>query len=60
MSLCIPLKVGEATTIQDPATGEPVTVIVTAIEDGRAANRVVTAPDVPVTKVRKEPSGKLQ
>ena len=52
MSLYIPLKVGEATTILDPATGEPITVIVTAIEDGRVTIRVVAASDVPVAKVR--------
>ena len=52
MSLYIPLKVGEATTILDPATGEPVTVIVTAIEDGQATIRVVAASDVRVSKVR--------
>ena len=52
MSLYIPLKVGESTTILDPATGEPTTVIVTAIEDGKATIRVVAASDVPVAKVR--------
>jgi len=50
----IPLKVGEATTILDPATGGPITIIVTAIEDGQATIRVVAPSDVPVTKVRDE------
>ena len=45
----IPLKIGEATTILDPTTGGPVTVIVTAIENGGAEITVVTPPDVPVT-----------
>ena len=48
----IPLKIGEATTIIDPATGEPVTVIVTAIEDGKATIHVAASPTVSVTKVR--------
>ena len=52
MSMYIPLKVGEATTILDPATSEPITVIVTAIEDGRATIRVLAPSDVPVAKVR--------
>ena len=53
MSLCIPLKIGEATTILDPATDEPITVIVTAIEDGgRVTIRVVASSDVKVAKVR--------
>ena len=55
----IPLKVGEATTILDPATGEPITVIVTAIDDGRATIRVVAASDVPVTKVCGDSSTRL-
>ena len=55
----IPLKIGEATTIIDPATGEPVTVIVTAAEDGQATIQVVASSDVRVTKVREESSGRL-
>jgi len=54
MPLYIPLKVGEATTILDPATDEPVTVIVTAIEDGRVTIGVVAASDVPVATVHEE------
>ena len=30
-----PLRIGEQTTLTDPETGEPVTVRVTAAEDGR-------------------------
>ena len=52
----IPLKIGEATTIIDPATGEPVTVIVTAAEDGQATIQVMAASDVPVTRVRESGS----
>ena len=48
----IPLKIGEATTIIDPATGEPVTVIVTAAEDGKATIQVVAPSEVPVATVR--------
>ena len=48
----IHLKIGEPTTIIDPETGEPVTVIVTAIEEGKATIQVVASPDVSVTKVR--------
>ena len=59
MQMYIPLKVGEATTILDPATDEPITVIVTAIEDGQATIRVVAPADVPVTKVCEEFSGRL-
>ena len=59
MSMYIPLKVGEATTILDPATGEPITVIVTAIEDGRVTIQVVAASDVPVAKVREESPTRL-
>ncbi len=59
MSIYIPLKVGEATTILDPATDEPITVLVTAIEDGRATIRVVASPDVRVAKVREESLGRL-
>ena len=47
-----PLEVGETLTLTDPATGQPVTVIVTAIEDGKATIKVVAPPDVPVSKVR--------
>ena len=59
MSMYIPLKVGEATTILDPATDEPITVIVTAIEDGRVTIQVVAASDVPVAKVREESPTRL-
>ena len=48
------IKIGEPTTIIDPETGEPVTVIVTAAEDGQATIQVVASSDVPVTKVRDE------
>ena len=47
-----PLKIGEPTTIIDAETGEPVTVTVTAIEDGRATIQVVAPSGVSVTKVR--------
>ena len=47
----IPLRIGETTTIMDPATGEPITVRVDAIEDGQATITVVAPPDVSVTKV---------
>ena len=53
------IKIGEPTTIIDPATGEPVTVIVTAAEDGQATIQVVASSDVPVTRVREESSGRL-
>ncbi len=52
----IHLKMGEPTTIIDPETGEPVTVIVTAIEEGKATIQVVASPDVSVTKVREPES----
>lgn len=53
----IALKIGEATMILDPTTGGPVTVIVTAIKNGRAEITVLAPPGMPVTKVRDpEPS----
>ena len=48
----IHIKIGEPTTIIDPETGDPVTVTVTAAEDGQTTIQVVAAPDVPVGKVR--------
>lgn len=50
----IPLRVGEAISIVDPATNGPVTVIVTAIANGSVQMSWVAPPDVPVTKVRDE------
>ena len=47
----IPLRIGETNTIMDPATGEPITVRVDAIENGKATINVVASPDVSVTKV---------
>jgi hypothetical protein len=46
------LRIGEVTTIMDPATGKHVTVIVTAIEDGRVTIKVMAPPEVDVGKVR--------
>ena len=48
----IPLRIGETTTIMDPATGEPITVRVDAIGNGQATITVVAPPGTSVTKVR--------
>ena len=49
-----PLRIGETTTIMDPATGEPITVRVDAIENGKATITVVAPPGTSVTTVREE------
>ena len=48
----IPLRIGETNTIMDPATGEPITVRVDGIENGKATITVVAPPGTSVTKVR--------
>jgi hypothetical protein len=50
----IPLRIGETTTIMDPATGEPIIVRVDAIENGQATITVVAPPGTSVTKVRED------
>ena len=45
-------RIGETTTIMDPATGEPITVRVDAIGNGKATITVVALPGTSVTKVR--------
>jgi hypothetical protein len=48
----IPLRIGEATTIMDRATGQPVAIIMTANENGHVKITVMAPPDVDVGKVR--------
>ena len=43
-----PLRIGEQTTLTDPETGEPVTVRVTAAEDGKVTVIVEAVPGSPV------------
>ena len=43
-----PLRIGEETTLTDPETGEPVTVRVTAAEDGKVPVIVEALPGSPV------------
>lgn len=43
-----PLRIGEETTIRNPETGEPVTVRVTAAEDGKVTVIVEAVPESPV------------
>ena len=43
-----PLAIGEQTTLTDPETGEPVTVRVTAAEDGKVTVIVEAVPGSPV------------
>ena len=43
-----PLRIGEETTLTDPETGEPVTVRVTAAEDGKVTVMVEAVPGSPV------------
>ena len=43
-----PLRIGEQTTITNPETGEPVTVRVTAAEDGKTTVIVEAVPGSPV------------
>ncbi len=43
-----PLRIGEQTTLKDPKTGEPVTVRVTAAEDGKVIVIVEAVPGSPV------------
>ncbi len=52
----IPLRVGETTTIMDPATGKRATVRVDAAENGQAKLTVVAPPEVSVGKVREPES----
>jgi hypothetical protein len=44
----ISLRIGETTTLADPETGEPVTVRVTAAEDGKVTVIVEAVPGSPV------------
>jgi len=53
------LRFGETTEIIHPVTGEPVTVIVTAIADGRVMIQMVATSDMPVSRVREELPGAL-
>ena len=46
--MLFPLRIGEQTTLSDPETGEPVTVRVTAAEDGKVTVIVEAAPGSPV------------
>lgn len=46
------LRIGKTTRIIDPATGRPVAVIVTAVENGKAPIKVVAPSEASVTKVR--------
>ena len=43
-----PLTIGEQTTLTDPETGEPVTVRVTAAEDGKVTVIFEAVPGSPV------------
>ena len=43
-----PLRIGEQTNLTDPETGEPVTVRVTAAEDGKVTVIVEAVPGSPV------------
>ena len=47
-----PFQDRQTTTIMDPATGEPITVRVDAIENGQATITVVAPPGTSVTNVR--------